>query len=326
MVSLILVPDLGDLFRLQPQFNAATVVELLRRDGVSQLLWATSDDPDHPLRDALSATKIGIREGFAPDWQWAESERAELESYLNQYPQGRERMRDAARAEQALAEVLTSPLSAANILGADVLDAAQTYHTRTRELLDEGPGNLWRQKRLEATAAALAGQSGAVLAPLDDLPALLELLPDAKLIDLAGFQAGESSRLRALADRAWQLHEEDDLTALLEALEREKGDTVTPKAELDAAAANIYLSVGELGAAREKLERAAHSLTDEMPLSLAGLVLARLGQVRDALGERELALRTYRAVLALAYAPAIARETAETGISTPFLIENKLQD
>jgi tetratricopeptide (TPR) repeat protein len=147
---------------------------------------------------------------------------------------------------------------------------------------------------------------------------LLDALPDARLPDLTAFAPGETSRLRALADRAWQLREDDGLNALLAALERETGDAVTPGAELSAAAASIYLAVGELAAARELLERAAHALTDDMPRSLAGLTLARLGQVRDAQGDRELATRTYRAVLALNHAPAVARTAAEAGLKEPF--------
>ena len=48
---------------------------------------------------------------------------------------------------------------------------------------------------------------------------------------------------------------------------------------------------------------------------------ARLGQVRDALGERELAQRTYRAILALKYAPQVARDVAEAGLKAPFQLD-----
>lgn len=320
-MTLTLLPDLGDLYRLQPQFNAGTVVEILRSLGAKEVLWASSTDPDHPLRDSLPAAGVAIREGFSQDWTWALAEREELASYLQQYPQGRQRLRDAGQAERDFSEVVTSPLSPKTVLSPAVLEAAQTYHRSTRELLDEGPGTLWHKRRLTELAQALAAESGIVLAPLDDLPDLLELLPDATLADLSQVQPGETSRLRALADRAWQLSEEDDLNALLTALTRETGDAVTPKAELDAAAASIYLAAGELEAARELLERAAHALTDDLPRSLAGLTLARLGQVRDALGNRELAQRTYRAVLALNYAPEVAKRAAQAGLENPFQLE-----
>lgn len=322
-MSLILLPDLGDLLKFHPQYNAGTVVEIIRHLGASEVLWATEMDPDHPLRDALPAARISIQDGFTADWDWAEAEHGQLQGFLSQYPQGRERLRDAGGAEREFAALVTTPMNAAQMVGDEVIDAARAYHDTTRAALDEGPGTHWRERRLSELAAKLAGQSGVVLAPLDDLPGLLDLLPDARLPDLTGFAPGQTSRLRALADRAWQLREDDDLNALLAALDRESGDhsaedRVTPGAELCAAAAGIYLAVGDLAAARTLLERASHALTDDLPRSLPGLTLARLGQVRDALGDRELAVRTYRAVLALNHAPAIARATAEAGVKEPF--------
>ncbi|UQN06211.1 hypothetical protein [Deinococcus sp. QL22] len=323
-MTLTLLPDVGDLLRLSPQYNAGTVVELLRFLGASEVWWATGSDPDHPLRDALPAARIGIRE-VAPDWAWAEAEYHQLTNFLNQYPQGHERLRAAGQAERALSAALTEPLSAVRAISPELLDAARAYHDATRTALDEGPGTRWQERRLSELAAAVQGQlgqgeSGVVLVALDDLPGLQALLPHSVLPDLANFAPGELSRVRALADRAWQLNEGDDLGALLAALDREPGDPVTPKAELDAAAASIHLAVGDLAAARALLERAAHGLTD-LPRSLPGLTLARLGQVRDAQGDRDLAVRTYRAVLALNHAPAIARKTAEAGLQVPFSLE-----
>ncbi|WP_291423030.1 hypothetical protein [Deinococcus sp.] len=333
-MSLILLPDLGDLLRLQPQFNAGTVVELVRalgsralgsREGGSQeVVWVSSNDPDHPLRDALPAAGITVRDGLLRDWSWAQRDHEELVGYLGQYPQGRERLQAVAQAEAELSQQLTVPLAPAQLFGngtdGGLFRAVQDYHQTLREQLDEGPGTLWRAKRLAETVQALAGQQGLVLAPFDDLPALLQHVSGAELPDLTGFSPGEISRLRALADRAWQLHEEDDPNALLESLTRETGDEVTPKAELDTLAAGIYLAAGELGAARELLERAAHGLTDGQPRSLAGLVLARLGQVRDLQGERDLARRTYQAALALQHAAQVVREVAGQGLLTPFVL------
>ncbi|MEW6422034.1 MAG: hypothetical protein AB1511_09955 [Deinococcota bacterium] len=325
-MTLTLLPDLGDLLRLHPQFNAGTMVEVLRHLqarglNVPEVLWASGSDPDHPLRDALPAARFPLREVLQPP-ATAEADHARLVSFLQQYPQGRERLRAAGQAEQAFAAVLTAPLTVQHALSEEVQGAARTYHAATRAALGEGPGTRWRERRLAEVVGVLSEVAeGVVLVPLDDLPDLLERLPSVRLPDLTGFAPGETSRLRALADRAWQLREDDDLAALLGALEREVGDAVTPRAELDAAAAGIYLAVGELESARALLERAAHRLTDDLPRSVPGLVLARLGQVRDAQGERELAQRTYRALLALSYAPAFAREAAEAGLREPFRLD-----
>ncbi|MFC4425852.1 hypothetical protein [Deinococcus navajonensis] len=318
-MNLVLVPDLGDLLRLQPQYNAGTVTELLSFLGVQEVWWATSGDPDHPLRDALPGAGITARDLDLPDWSWAEAEHEQFRTFLQQYPQGRERLRAAVQAERTFTDALMGPLTAAQLLG-PALTAARTYHEALRSALDEGPGTRWQARRLDEVAARLTDLEGALLVPLDDLPGLLQRLPGATVPELTGFAPGERSRLRALADRAWQLQEGDDFGALLAALEREAGDAVTPRAELDAAAAGLCLAVGQLEDARTLLERAAHGLTDDQPRSLAGLTLARLGQVRDALGERELAMRTYRAVLALSYAPHVALETAHAGLEAPFVL------
>ncbi|MFC6659701.1 hypothetical protein [Deinococcus multiflagellatus] len=107
-MPLTLLPDLGDLLRLQPQFNAGTVVEALRHLGAREVWWATGRDPDHPLRDALPAAGVALHEA-APDWSWADAEHEQLLSFLGQYPQGRERLKRAAQAGRELAALVTAP-------------------------------------------------------------------------------------------------------------------------------------------------------------------------------------------------------------------------
>ncbi|WP_425145335.1 hypothetical protein [Deinococcus sp.] len=321
-MSLLLLPDLGDLLRLHPQYNAATLVELLWGLETRDLLWLSGPDPDHPARDTLAAAGIGVTEG-APDWAWAEAEHQALLAFMRQYPQGRARVQAAQEAERRLEGALTAgPLTLARLTSPELLGELEELQRAVAAALDEGPGTRWQAKRLDTLAQAAQGHSGAALVALDDLPGLLARLPGARLPDAGSFGAsvpGEASRLRALADRAELLHDNDDLSALLAALERETGDALTPMAELRYAAAGIYLAVGDLKSARALLESAAHALKNER--SLPGLVLARLGQVRDAQGERDLATRTYRAVLALSFAPQVARETAQAGLETAFALE-----
>ncbi|WP_424951184.1 hypothetical protein [Deinococcus sp.] len=315
--TLILLPDLGDLLRLQPQYNAATLVELAQVLGAAEVLWLSGPDPDHPARDTFAAAGLTMTD-LAPDWAWAEAEHAELTGFMRQYPQGQARLRRAGQAEQELEAHLTGPLTLERLTSPETLAGVAAYHAALAAALDEGPGTRWQTRRLDTLASGLEARGGVALAALDDLPGLLERLPRARLPD-PEFLPGEGSRLRALADRALLLHQDDDLSALLAALGREAGDRFTPKAELQYAAGNIYLAVGDLKMARTRLEAAAHDLTDER--SLPGLVLARLGQVRDAQGERDLALRTYRAVLALNFAPQVAREAARAGMETAFALE-----
>lgn len=318
-MTLVLLPDVGDLLRLSPAYNAATLVEIARFLGASELLGVTPLDEDHPARDAFLAANLPVVE-LAPDWRWAEAEAARLPEFLNQYPQGKERLRAAGRAEVALREALGAPLTPGRVLSSDLLAAVKAYHDSVREALDEGPGTAHRERRLAQLVDSLRGRSGVVFAALDDVPALLEQLDGAALPNLSAFTPGEASRLRALADRALRLEEGDDLDAIVTALLREDGDAITPKAELQFAAANVYFAVGDLPSARELLESAAHATVDARR-SIVGLVLARLGQVRDAMGDRDLARRAYQAVHALSFAPSIARETAAEGLRAPFQLE-----
>ena len=315
--ALILIPDLGDLLRLQPQYNAATVAELALHLGASEVLWLTGNDPDHPARDTVAAARLTLSE-LAPDWAWAQAEHAELTGFMQQYPQGQARLRRAGQAERELEGLLQGGLTLERLTSAELLAGLAFYHAALAEALEEGPGTRWQVKRLDTLATVLEGKAGVALTALDDLPGLLERLPQAHLPD-STFIPGESSRLRALADRALLLSETDDLSALLASLERETGDRLTPGAELQYAAAGIHLAVGDLPSARNLLEAAAHGLTNER--SLPGLVLARLGQVRDAQGERDLATRTYRAVMALNFAPKVAREAAQAGLETAFTLD-----
>lgn len=321
---LILIPDLGDLLRLQPQYNAATVAELALHLGTSEVLWLSGPDPEHPARDTFAAARLSVAE-LAPEWAWAEAEHAELSGFMQQYPQGQTRLRQAGQAERELEGLLQGGLTLERLTSAEMLAGLAAYHAALVQALEEGPGTRWQVKRLDTLATVLKGATGVALAALDDLPGLLKRLPQASLPDAASFPdsshfaPGESSRLRALADRALLLSETDDLSALLAALERETGDRLTPRAELQYAAAGIHLAVGDLPNARSLLEAAAHGLTNER--SLPGLVLARLGQVRDAQGERDLATRTYRAVLALSFAPQAAREAAQAGLETAFTLD-----
>ncbi|WP_407538345.1 hypothetical protein Q0M94_09390 [Deinococcus radiomollis] len=315
---LTLIPDLGDLLRLQPQYNAATLAELALHLGAAEILWLSGPDPDHPARDTFAVAGLKVAE-LAPDWAWAEAEHAELTGFMKQYPQGQARLRQAGQAERGLENLLNGPQTLSGLTSPDMLGGLTAYHAALAAVLDEGPGTRWHARRLDTLTSVLDGRTGVALAALDDLPGLLERSPQASLPN-ASFIPGEASRLRALADRALRLHEDDDLSALLAALDRESGDRMTPKAELQYAAANIHLAVGDLPSARSLLEVAAHGLKNER--SLPGLVLARLGQVRDAQGERDLATRTYRAVMALNFAPQAAREAAQLGLQEPFLLEN----
>jgi len=321
---LTLLADLGDLLRFHPAYNAATVVELARlaAPDARTLLWATPEDLEHPARFAFESALYSLEPSY-PDWHWAELEQQSLFRILGQYKSGKERLNGVRDLERELYTRLTAPLSAQTVYSSEFLNAVRDHHRQVAALLEEGPATAHREKRLEALTHLLEGREGVALVSLDDVAELLERLPNARLPELAGFAPGESSRLRALADRALRLEENDDLAALLGAMMREDGDALTPRAELEYAASGAYLSVGDLQSAKTLLEQAGHAQL-EHPRYLFGLVYARLGQVRDALLDREGAVRAYRATLALNYAPQAALEVAQKGLSTPFRLEGEI--
>ncbi len=321
---LTLLADLGDLLRFHPAYNSATLVELARHAAPDSrtLLWSTPDDLEHPARFAFESSGYAL-EPLYPDWHWAELEQQSLFRILGQYKGGKERLNGVRDLERELYTRLTAPLTAQTVYSSEFLNAVRDHHGQVAALLEEGPATAHRQSRLEALTNMLENREGIALVSLDDVAELLERLPTTRLPALEGFAPGESSRLRALADRALRLEENDDLAALLNAMMREDGDLLTPRAELEYAASGAYLSVGDLNSAKTLLEQAGHAQL-EHPRYLFGLVYARLGQVRDALGDREGALRAYRATLALSYAPQAALEVAQKGLSEPFKLEGEV--
>lgn len=311
------IADLGELHRLHAAYNTSTVIELLRSKGASQVYTTVFMGPEHPLKFALETAEIPCTV-LAEDDRQAQHDQGKMFEYLNQYAQGKKLIQQRQRLDAELVQALQQPLTSQSVHSDALLQQMQHYHTEVGKILEEGPATAYRKDRLKKAAAKLQGVSDAfVLAALDDIAELLTLIEGSQVIETEGFQPGESSRLRALADRAALIDEEDDLEAVVTGLLRETGDALTPKSELQYAAANIYLAVGDLESARSLLFDAAHGVQDH-PRYLPGLIFARLGQVRDALGDRENAVRAYQAALALSYAPEVAIETAKQGMEAAF--------
>jgi hypothetical protein len=81
--------------------------------------------------------------------------------------------------------------------------------------------------------------------------------------------------------------------------------------------ANLLLGHGRGTEALEVLEAASRGDFDR-PYYLPGFLLSRLGQLYDLDGNRRAALRAYRGVRALSYAPPEALEAAAAGLEAPF--------
>ncbi|GEM49251.1 tetratricopeptide repeat protein [Deinococcus cellulosilyticus] len=311
------IADLGEFHRLHAAYNTSTVIEVLRWMGVQQVYSTVFMTPEHPLKFALETAGVSCTM-LAEDDAQSQQDQAQMFDILNQYAQGKQLIQRRQKLDAELVGFLRQPLTAQSVHSENTLNHMLEYHTEIGTFLEEGPATAYRKDRLSKLVGQLQDiKDGVVLAAVDDIPDLIAALEGSQVPDLSDFRPGESSRLRALADRAALIEEDDDLETLVTSLLREEGDLLTPKSELQYAAANIYLAVGDLESARSLLFDAAHGVKDD-PRYLPGLIFARLGQVRDALGDRENAMRAYQAVLALSYAPEVAIETAKQGMQEAF--------
>jgi hypothetical protein len=322
------VAILGGLHAAAPLYNAQTVLEVLAHLGAQQIelahvsandwrsgAWREYDDP---VLFALEDARLECV-GIAPDWTWAMREHAKMLEFLNQFPQGKKRLAQLASLQADLKTALAQPLDATTVHGS-LLETVNIHHQSVAAIMEEGPGTVHRLKRLEQIFAA-HDPNAVLLAPLDDLPVLLEL--GCTLPDLSGFVPREPSRFRAIVDRAYRLEEGDDLDALVHQLLAldAPADTVLARLALEArfAASGVYMAVGDWDSAQDLLEAVAMGQF-ERPSYLPGFVLARLGQVRDLQLERDRAVRAYTAALALSYCPAEALAVAQQGLVTPFAL------
>jgi hypothetical protein len=329
--AVLVLAQVGPLHAQSPMFNAQTVLEIVRFCGAKRAVltdlspadWSSGawHDTENPVLFALEDDRIPVT-AIGPDWAWALSEQAQMFEFLKQFPAGRTRLQDAGRAEANLRDALTKPLEA-SVVHTELLEVMHEFQTLTTAALEEGPGTAHRVKRLELVKKNLRGldlTDCVVIAPLDDVPALLGL-PNAQVPDLRDFKPGEASRFRSVVDRAYRLEESDDLNILVHALLELDGppDSSLGRIALEArfAASGLYLAVGDLESARDLLEAVAMGQFDR-PAYLPGFVLSRLGQVRDLQLERDMAVRAYRAALGLSWLPLEARQVCESGLERPF--------
>jgi hypothetical protein len=323
--AVCLIPLLGPFHLRSPRYNAVTVrdtVAALAPDSLATTALAADDLDDPRWHDGA---EIALPLALLP---WAQAEglelrpllepspdpaaEADLVRYLSQYDKGREQLRAVQAAGRPLAELLERPLDLEQI-EAELLPAIASEQAKRRELLGEGPGTDWLESRCDTMAERVLALPGrvALLAPADHLPALRERLASrVTLIPTPRVAESDDARVRGLLDFAMR-GDAGEPGNVLESLRE------IPLAEARYHEANLLLAHGHPAEALERLETASHGDFSQ-PYFLPGYLLARLGQLRDLDGNRDGALRAYRGVRALAYAPADALEVAEAGIAAPF--------
>ena len=328
MAQVLLIPLLGPFHLSSPAYNAVTV-----RDAVAA--W----EPD-----ALATSALVPGDLDGPGWQdtaeialplavipWARRRKIpvhpigeapaipdsqeEFARYLEPYPALLARWREIDRALEPVRGLLARPLTA-TLIREQLLPALRDHALQLEEEFEDGPATAWLRERSGVAVTRLRGLDArriALLAPAHELPLLEELLGQDPGLELE--YAGEpavtpEARERSLLDVAF------------------RGDVANPDRllpqlrELDSAEAryheaNLLLAAGHGYEALQLLEKASNGDFSE-PYFLPGYLLARLGQLRDLDGQRNAALKAYRAVLALEWVPAEAREAAQQGLERPF--------
>lgn len=335
--SVVVIPLLGAFHARYPQYNVVHVreaVRAVRPDAVALAplapgalggpAWQDTEEVALPHTVVPWARSLGLplyevgcdpNDPGTPGGPDAALEVGRFRDYLELFDAGRERLRAVDAALEPVRELLARPLDATSVR-TQLLPAIRTYQAERVAVLEEGPGTGWLAERAERMAervAALPHQRVALLASADDTPALEDALarrvrvePVPDLLPDAGPEAHE----RALLDTAMR-GDVADPGALLERLR----ELSSPEARYHEA--NLLLLHGHPAEALERLEAASRDDFQE-PYYLPGFLLARLGQLYDLDGRREAAMRAYRGVLALSFAPAEALEAARAGLQAAF--------
>lgn len=335
----VVVPLVGPFHTRFPRYNAFDVRDAIRAVGTPALAlapvapgalqdpaWQATDEIALPLAVVPWARRAGVAvyevgcpiggagaPGAAGAPEAAEDARR-FEEVLGRAESGQEHLRKVRAAQAPVEELLATPLGHARVRD-ELVPAVAAYQRTRAELFGEGPGTGWlaaRAKVMAERVLALPHERVALLAAVDELPALEDALAGRVTLERleATPEPSQEARDRALLDHAMQGAAEEP-GSLLGALRR----LGTPEATY--LEANVLLEHDHPAEALEALERAMRSDFQE-PYYLPGFVLARLGQVYDMAGRRDDALRAYRGVLALGYAPPEAVDVARSGLTQPF--------
>lgn len=330
----LLVPLAGPLHLAFPAWNAVTVRDALAAAAPAAIATTAlapgafddpwwRDTPEIALPQTVvpwaEARGLPVRAVGAPSPEPGAAN--DFARYAEGYPALRHAWQRAASVEAPLEELLAKPLGLDRLV-AEVLPLVAEAQDVREEAFGDGPATDWLRERATLMAdriVAIAAEPGVVqaarpvvvLAPLDHLPRLREALADRLSIGYVpapGVSA--EARRRSLLDYAMRV----DVP--------EPGEVIRQLRELEGPEpryheANLLLANGHAAEALEILE-AASRMDFQHPYWLPGYLLARLGQLYDLVGRRDAAVRAYRGVRALAYAPPEARDAADHGIEAPF--------
>ena len=324
-MTITLIPLMGPFHLRYPLYNAVSV-----RDTVAAF-----------KPDALALTSLSQSSLETPTWQdtpelalphtvipWAQKQNipicpifepspdpGALEDFRRisgQYPQMRSIFHEVDAILMPLNDLLNQGLTLKRIVD-EVVPLLKNHQVFREEKFEDGPGTNWLRQRVTKMVENLSGlphERIAVLASVDHVPFLQEALPDAQLVAPPQVEATKESRERALLDFAFRVDVPNPAELISKLREMDS-------AEARYHEANLLTMNGHVAEALEILLTASRGDFSQ-PYFLPGYLLARLGQLHDLAGERDAALRNYRGVLALEYAPQEAKQVALTGLQQPF--------
>lgn len=326
----MILPLLGPLHLRMPRYNVETVAAAARAfapdtvalaplppGALADPSWQACDDIALPHTIVPWARRAGVRLleiGEVPADPAAETD---FLRYLEGRDEGREPLQRVGLALRPVTDLLSESLTTTDVR-TRLVPAVRAYQEERERAFGEGPGTGWQRSRgrdlaarLRARVAELGAERVVVALSLDDVPSVLDALDGwAELEPLIEPESDETIERRSFLDHA-MLGEADDPAALLEGLGR------IDAAEARYHEANVLLRHAHVAEALERLEAASHTDFQD-PYFLPGFLLSRLGQLYDLAGRRDAALRCYRGVRALSFAPPEAAAAAEAGLLGPF--------
>jgi len=325
-MTIYLIPTMGSFHLRYPNYNAESVSDLLSHYKPDAIAISSLAKNDFDTIGWQDTPEIVLPLSVVP---WAKKNKLEMHllkepspdprayqdfrRYAQNYPDLLDKLKSCDEVLRPLEELLGQTLTVERIIE-EVIPIIYKNHRLEQELLEEGPATDWRLERSRIMAQrvlAIDSQKLALLAAVDDYPFLKqELLGKADIVEARNLEASPKARERALLDFAFRV-DVPNPEGLIQSLEE------IATAEASYHIANILLHNGYLDDALTRLLEASQG-DFSRPYYLPGYLLARLGQLYDLQGNRNMAKKSYRGVLALDYAPPDAVTSARQGLEQAF--------
>jgi len=314
------IPLLGPFHRTFPRYNAVSVLDVVRQRSTSTLAttavvpsgwddprWQDVDEPALQVAVVPWARRRGQAIHAIGEPSPDPTAPTDAVRYLREAGMAGEVLRAIDDATADVEALLQRPLDLTSI-ASDLVPKLRDLQQHRLDAFGDGPGTDWLGERANKVLDRLQALSATDI----DLLASVDLLPALLASDRVTWIAptvpapSEEARRRALLDAAFHRGGEEPLRWL-----EQLGDLDGPEARW--LEAEVWLRSGHLAEALERLRSLTSGEFGE-PSHLPGMVLARLGQLADLDGRHDEARRAYRGVLALDWAPTVAREVARQGL------------